>query len=267
MRNTCKVILLCSLQFLPLYSCPAYSAQQVDIIGDSNYPPYSFTHQGSAKGVYVDILKAVFERLPEYQVSISLMPWKRGLNYIKEAKRLAIFPPYYSPKSRPYMEHYSEPILLEKVMVVCNEDILKQQRNNWPSDYYGLRIANNRGFLTPGPEFFDAVKMGKLSLIVTKSAEHGLRMILLNRADCYVNSKLAIQWGLRQMQKRQLVNPFTVSLKFGALISQQWGYLGYSAATELFPYREHYRMQVDKVLRQMKKEGAISEIIERFINQ
>ncbi|MCJ8299728.1 MAG: transporter substrate-binding domain-containing protein [Pseudomonadales bacterium] len=267
MKSICKVILLCSLQFMLLYSLQIRAAQTVVIIGDDSYPPYSFIEHGVAKGVYVDILKAVFDQLPEYQVTISMMPWKRGLTYIKQGKRLAIFPPYYWPKSRPYMEVYSEPILLETVLVTCNEAILKDARNRWPADYFGLRIATNRGFLAPGPEFFDAVKLGKIFLTETKSTEHGLRMLLLNRIDCYVNSKLTIQWGLKQLQNQQRKEANTASLKFGAVISEQWGYLGYSAATEQFPYRQEFRLKVDEVLRQMKKEGAISQIIERFLNQ
>jgi len=266
MRVICKVILLCLLPLL-LFSWPSFGSQKVVIIGDDNYPPYSYLEQELAKGVYVDILKAVFDRLPEYQVTFSMMPWKRGLKYIKQAKRLAIFPPYYWPQSRPYMQVYSEPILLEQVVVTCNEQILKQQRNNWPADYFGLRVATNRGFLAPGPDFFQAVKLGKITLTETKSTEHGLRMLLLNRIDCYVNSKLTIKWALKQLQSAQGLNPLNQSLRFGAVISQQWGYLGYSSAVKQFPFRQDFRLQVDKVLRQMKKEGEIKEIIERFIKQ
>jgi len=138
MQVICKVILLCLLAFFLQYSWPSYASQKVVIIGDENYPPYSYLEQEVAKGVYVDILKAVFARLPKYQVTFSMMPWKRGLTYIKQAKRLAIFPPYYWPQSRPYMKAYSEPILLEQVVVTCNQAVLNQQRNNWPTDYYGF---------------------------------------------------------------------------------------------------------------------------------
>jgi len=92
-------------------------------------------------------------------------------------------------------------------------------------------------------------------------------MLLLNRIDCYVNSKLTIQWTLKQLKADQGLKPIAQSLKFGAVISEQWGYLGYSAEVKRFAYRDDFRLQVDQILRQMKKEGAIREIVERFINQ
>jgi hypothetical protein len=39
-----------------LLSGGLYASQTVELSGDKNYPPYSYTEKGIAKGVYVDIL-------------------------------------------------------------------------------------------------------------------------------------------------------------------------------------------------------------------
>lgn len=251
-----------------LISTSAFAAQKVVIIGDENYAPYSYVDGKKAKGVYIDIFKAIFDQLEDYDVSIRMMPWKRGLLYVKKGWSFAIFPPYYWPVKRPYIAPYSEPILLEKVVVVCNPDILEKPRPQWPNDYLGLNIGTNRGFLSPGPDFFSAAKQGKVNLIETENTQAGLQMLLLKRIDCYVNSKIAIQWNLKKIEREDTYHLKIDSLKFGVTISQQWAYLGYTAKNkEAFKFKADFQNKVDIIIREMKSKGEIEKIVHEFLNK
>ena len=72
----------------------------------------------------------MFSRIEGYNVSIKMLPWKRSLRKIEAGKELAVFPPYYWPKKRPYIAPYSEPLLLEQVVAICHENVLKGGRHN-----------------------------------------------------------------------------------------------------------------------------------------
>lgn len=88
------------------------------ILCDAGYPPYSYAEGDEAKGLYTDILRAAFKRMPGYRVDIRPMPWARGLAEVASGRAFALFPPYYRPSERPWMD-YSRPMLKEKVVVLC----------------------------------------------------------------------------------------------------------------------------------------------------
>ena len=76
-----------SLIAILLISAPTLAKQEVLVYGDINYPPYSFEEDGKPKGIYVDILKAAFAHMPDYDVTIKMIPWKRGLEYIRKQSK------------------------------------------------------------------------------------------------------------------------------------------------------------------------------------
>lgn len=53
---------------------------KVVLYGDDDYPPYCFVENGQFKGMYIDILKKVAEKLaPQYQIELESRQWTRGL--------------------------------------------------------------------------------------------------------------------------------------------------------------------------------------------
>jgi polar amino acid transport system substrate-binding protein len=241
---------------------------KVTIIGDYNYAPYSYVEDGKTKGLYPLILNQIFSRMKDYQVNLSMMPWKRGLAMIENNVSLGIFPPYFWPLKRPYITRYSEPIFLEKVIAVCNKEVLIESRTHWPTDFKGLTIGNNRGFLSPGLAFFELVKKQKITLVETNNSEIGLRMLLLKRIDCYVNSQLTIDWFLNKMRRRDIYKFLNNDFSEPIVISSQNAYLGYTKRNiQSFPYSDDFEKKVNNILVQMKKQGEIQEILKRFINQ
>ena len=240
----------------------------VEMLGDDNYPPYSYIENDQPKGIYVDILKAAFERLPDFEISFKMLPWKRGLALIEAGEAVAIFPPYHRLAERPFMQPYSEPILLEQVAVFCDASVFGVERPVWPDDYYGLRIANNRGFLTPGAAFFDAVKDGIIELNEVASARHGLRMLIQRRVDCYINDAQAIRWELNRLAEAGEFDPAASTIVRGAAAAAEWGYVGYTRrGGGNFPFKETLILRLDRELLAMKQAGEIDRIVDRFFTK
>ncbi|MCL9782070.1 ABC transporter substrate-binding protein [Vibrio sp. S4M6] len=246
-----------------IWTSSVVAQTKVTVYGDDSYPPYSYAENGKITGIYTVILKKVFSQMPDYDVSIQGVPWKRGLAQIKAGEIFALYPPYKRPKQRPYMQ-YDGPILDEKLVVVCQQSKLKTPRPNWPDDYIGLTIGNNSGFSAGGDKFHELVKAKKIKLDEVKGTERNLLKLISGRTDCYMNDALSIQWELKQLQKMGKYDG--KSIKEGAVISSEQGYLGIITDGKKFPFKQDFTQQYLKVLNEMKSSGEIDKIIKDFVN-
>ncbi|MDH3661330.1 MAG: transporter substrate-binding domain-containing protein [Alphaproteobacteria bacterium] len=264
-----RFLLLLPILPVLLASIPiAHAKTPVVILADDDYAPFSMkTSGGDADGLYLEILREAFARLSGYEVTVRPMPWKRGLKQIQQGRAFAIFPPYFWPEQRPYIASYSEPILNERVVVACRNDVFDDApRTAWPEAYYGLTIANNDGFLTPGQAFFDAVGKGRIELREVADVASGLIMMANGRVDCYVNGELAIHWETQRLRLAGKIREDGGWYTIGAEVSSNYGYVGYSRDGD-FPFREDFRRQLDETIRSMQAAGRIEAIVEGYINR
>ncbi|MGL5321442.1 MAG: transporter substrate-binding domain-containing protein, partial [Aeromonas veronii] len=93
----------------------AHAKTRVEILADAAYPPYSWQEGEEVRGIYADIIREVTSAMPDYEVVLKPMPWRRGLSMVEQGTAFAIFPPYYMPDTRPYMWPYSQPMLDEEL--------------------------------------------------------------------------------------------------------------------------------------------------------
>lgn len=238
------------------------AATQVKIYGDDSYPPYSFVEKGKLTGIYTVILERAFAQMPDYQVALKPWPWKRGLKAIESGDIFALYPPYNRPKQRPFME-YDMAILDEELVVFCSKKVLSKPRPNWPNDYLGLTIGNNAGFSAGGDAFWSAVKAKKIKVQEAKGTPKNLLKLIAGRVDCYMNDGLSIQWELKKLQSEGKYDG--ASLVKGATISAEQGFLGFATEGGKFAYKDDFKQQYLKVLKQMKESGEIDTIIADFL--
>ena len=166
---------------------------KVTVYADESYPPYSYKENGDIKGIYTLIAKTVFSRMKGYKVKIVAVPWKRGLKYLEDGTGFALYPPYFHVAKRPYIWPYSMPILDERVILFCTEDVFYQSvRSRWVEDYYGLTIGINAGFHLGGEKFWQAVKQGKVKVSEARGNTENLLRLGLKRIDCYLNDRISI---------------------------------------------------------------------------
>lgn len=242
-----------SLIFL-LFSTSASAAQKVTVYGDVSYPPYSYldaTKQPT--GIYVEILSEVFAKMPEYEVTIKLVPWKNGLNKVETGRGLAMFAPYYNEERSAWMD-LSEPILPEIIVVYGTEEKL-QGKSKWPEDFYGSTIGLNSGFspLSMGGKVLDeAFKSGKLTLDDGgKSNEISLKKLEAGRLDFYLNDRLIDISSTPTVKRSNIV------------VSENYGYVGFTRKADDFPYLIDFKSKFDKIIKEMKKSGAIDAIVKK----
>jgi polar amino acid transport system substrate-binding protein len=268
MKNAGWILLAAIFIFVPPYSGLCQTDIDVTVFCDDNYPPYSYEVAGEAEGIYVEILKNAFSLMEGYNIIIEPVPWKRGLRYLEKGYAFAIFPPYYRPKTRPYMWPYSEPILKEEVVVICRKETLEQiQADKWPEGYYGLKIGNNAGFELGGERFLSAVKDGKIILEEARGNRINILKLGLGRIDCYINDRLSILWELKEMKKIGLYDEGGKHSKLSeaAVISLENGYLGFSNTNNSeFYFKDDFVNKFNTIIVEMKESGEIEGILDKF---
>ncbi|CAM2865531.1 ABC transporter substrate-binding protein [Vibrio neptunius] len=238
---------------------------KVVVYGDDSYPPYSYGEDGVAKGIYSDILRRVFEQMPDYDIELVPVPWKRGLKMLKVGQGFALYPPYYYSDRRRYISPYSKPILDEEVVVFCHPDRIKERAlTQWPQDYLGLTVGVNEAFALGGQTFWDAVKSGDITLLEAKGNRPNIINLYEKKTDCYMNDRLSILWEIKRMTNEGLL-PQDWQLTLGAVVSSEQGYLGFTnRAPDSYPFKKDFIKKFNQSLNKLKETGEIDSIIKAY---
>ena len=62
----------------------AHAKTRVEILADAAYPPYSWQEGEEVRGIYADIIREVTSAMPDYEVVLKPMPWRRGLSMVEQ---------------------------------------------------------------------------------------------------------------------------------------------------------------------------------------
>jgi polar amino acid transport system substrate-binding protein len=258
--------------WLTLWLClasPAGAAIPVTILCDNGYPPYSYAENGEAKGLYSDILRAAFAQMPEYQVKIQPVPWRRGLDALAKGRAFALFPPYHRPDERPYMD-YSRPILEERVVVFVRTEVASERSiAAFPDDYIGLRIGINSGFsIVQNPLYHRMLEQGQLTQSLANDNRSNLLKLHLGRIDAYINDRLSILWELKRLQhKGELPSDAHEQFVEGPALAIEHGHLGVTNLNrKAFPYKDDFIQRLNASLDSLEAAGEIQKLIARYQN-
>lgn len=254
--------LLLSVSMLPAVA----ASTEVIIYGDADYPPYSFEEGKTQQGIYTKILQSAFAKMPDYQIRIELVPWKRGLRHLERGTGFALYPPYQN-KDRTYIEPYSEKILAESVYVFCQASVLQPFREKWPDDYMGLRIGINRGFSLGGEVFWQAVQDGKIEVEEASGSTKNLLKLATARTDCYMNDRLSILWEIKKLKASgEYSADHFDNIQEGALVAGEWGYLGFTNQDKgKFPFKDDFIEKFNAVILKMRNTGEIDDIVDAYV--
>lgn len=249
---------------LSIFTClPALANEAVTIYSDNNYAPYSFVENGKPAGIYVDIFNKAFSLMDGYTVTIKPVPWKRGVNLMKEGKGFALFPPYYRPQKRPFMD-YPVPVLDEGYSVITSQDFAGSGDKKWPEDYAGKKVGINSGFSVP-----DVEKARSLNVKIEEAAStrSNLMKLISGRMDAYIIDKNAGFWGLKQLKNAGEYD----AAKHGTLavatdISREQGYMGFTNRDKgRFAFRDDFIKKFVAAINQMKADGEIQAILDSYV--
>lgn len=259
MRNF-SLFLAVVLSFFILLPAMA-GAQEVVVYCDNNYAPYSFAKDGKASGIYTDIFTKAFSRMKGYEVTIKPVPWKRGVKLMEEGKGFALYPPYYRPKIRPFMD-YPVPILDEGYSILTAKASAGDGSKKWPDDFAGKKIGTNAGFSIPD---VDTAKGMGVKVEESATSRQNLLKLISGRIDGYISDKNAMLWELKQLKDKGEYGG-DPALAVAGNISEEQGYMGFTNRDNgAFGFKDDFVTQFVKVINDMKANGEIQAILDAYI--
>ena len=247
-------------------SARAEGATPLVIYGDDDYPPYSYVDNGQLKGIYTEIVREAVQSMPQYAVQLRPVPWKRGVLMLQTGEAFALYPPYSWRSERPYVR-YSVPLLMEQLVVLCNQDVLaKRALRQWPADYGGLHIGVNAGFLLGDAQQTAALQAASIVFDTAKGTRTNLLKLMRGRIDCYVSDRLSAQWELQRIAGDSRAGTPRQAIHETAQLASQQGHVGFTVRQPAqYPYRDDFIAQFNAAIVRMQHNGAIRRIVERAL--
>lgn len=241
----------------------------VELWGDGDYYPYSYVEDGRLTGLYPELIRKLANLMPEFEITLQPIPWKRGLLMLQRGEAFALFPPYQLPADRPFISSYSRALGTEHVVIVCRDDRVAEDFSGvWPDSYGGLTVSSNLGFLLQSGDFWEAgVAAGVKRLEFVSNMENLIQMAAIGRVDCYANDRKAIELTHAQLQARADLRKLPVQLqplRETTMLEARTAHVGYGHPDpQRYPFAQDFQRRFDSVL----SEYAASPAYEAFLQQ
>lgn len=254
------IFVAATIAFAAFSGCStAFAGQNVVLVSDESYPPYSYKDGDKAVGIYPEILRRVFAQMPAYTVTITPTPWKRALQMAEKGEVLGIVPPYYRKELRPWMG-YSDPIFEEKIVVVCSKEVAgKVAGKAYPADYAGLTFGNLAGSRAGGEALHAMADKSQLKIEEAKTTDQNLMKLAAGRIDCYVDDANTIESAWNKLAKTDA--KLQRNFDHAADVSVEKTYIGLTG-TNAFPFKDDFVKEFNVKLAELKASGEIDRIVQ-----
>ncbi|WP_245763926.1 substrate-binding periplasmic protein [Pseudoalteromonas denitrificans] len=221
-------------------------------ISHAYFEPYIWSDNGISKGIYVDILKEVFEKRMGMTIEFESFPWLRAQRRVESGKSDGMIT-LYTPERAEYTSTGKVPIFIETMglFTYINHPRLEQMKNIQSID--GIKDFQILTYLGDGVSIekfpgFD-VDYGAVDL---KSA---LKKLNLKRGDVLIQSKAVTLYNIKKLRlDNSIIQVPRVDfgvLEFKLCISKQ------SPFIDIIPV-------FDKVLSELIQDGTIQKIFKKY---
>jgi polar amino acid transport system substrate-binding protein len=213
--------------------------------------PYSFTQNGKVKGIGVELVKEAFRRMDQ-PVQVSIAPWARAMEQIRNGTVDGLFNVYRTPE-RELFADYSE--------LLQDETVVLFVRKNSPIEFRGdlaelsqHKFAAIRGY-SYGRTFDKAVADNVINNIELMTlTEQSLRMLVMNRTDVVPSGRHVGKYYLYQRGLQDSVRELSPPLETVPT------YLIFPKNSQL----ESIRQQFNKALQSMRNDDTYERIYQDF---
>jgi uncharacterized protein (TIGR02285 family) len=206
----CLGLMILALFVAIIFGPGAYGADgnggAVTLTGDS-WPPYLVGELGEEahSGIAVELVREIFARLPEADVSFPMIPWNRALREVETGTKDGFVMLLKTPERERYME-YTDPLFTAYNLVWYTTDSFPSGFG-WEElpDLSTHTIGVTRGY-SYGDEIDLAVVSGALSITPVPTVGHLFAMLARGRIDlALANDAVGYALALRYEQKAEIV--------------------------------------------------------------
>jgi len=227
-------------------------------VASLDYPPFQYQEQGKVKGIAADIVKELFKRLDQ-PIKINFYPFPRAIKNIQAGKSDVIFTFYHKKEREKFADYSKEALVDQTISLFVHQDS--------PIVYDGdLSKLNKYKFglvrFSYGRIFDEAVEKKVITRIsyVSKMSLN-MKKFLSRRFDILPSDRWVAYYYY--YSKANLEESKAITIKeLKPPIQSFPAYMGFSKAKNLSGLRD----KVDKVLKEMKKDGTYQAIIDGYID-
>jgi len=231
------------------------AAQQQIVFADSPYPPYVVGEVGSDQplgGTAVDLVRQLFDQLPDYQASFQLMPWKRVLRSLEEGTVDGVTMVAYTPERAAFLDFSAALVEYQLALFYSTEAF--PNGFNWRdlNDLSEFRIGVVEGYLSDSKMYEFVSEGAPLKLLRLSGTEDQLfGMLMRGRVDLICFKLGSGKTLLRQRGWTELIRPHQKPIYQGAY------HLGFSKA------QQHNELieQLNVLINQWKTNGKLKAIL------
>lgn len=247
-----NIVLLFVLLALPT----ATLAEPLKIIGDDDFPPFSFkAEDGSLVGSDINVLAELEKRLG-IEFEIELAPWKRLLLLTEQGKVAGSFALFDTPERREF-SHFTHPVHYSTYRLFTKKG--HSLDFNSIEDLYHKRIGIQAGFATH-PELEEAVKSGHIKFIQVFSHNDLFKRLTSGALDAIIGNKHVVQYKLKHEFKH-----LADDIEMGPAVQESRGaYLVLSKRSDI-ENLDDLQKKIKTTLEEMEKEGVTQKIIDQFM--
>lgn len=251
-----SLIVLCLMLWFPMQLL----GETLNIVGDDDFPPYSFKNQNQEiTGIDVDLLNEMASRM-NITVNIDLVPWKRLLLMTKNGDVSGSFSLFKTPERESYSLfthplHYSTYKLFTNKINPVKYDSLK--------DLYGKRIGKSAGFVISS-EFDEASARGDISVVEIYNFDATIKRLLKGGIDAFAGNELVIKYKL-QNTSNDVINVSNIIALPQALTTSRGGFFVLSKAYPLGD-KLTWQARITETLAEMERDGTYDRVIQKYIH-
>ncbi len=250
----CGLVLLSPLA---LFAAPAV----VTLAVDDTHAPYATAVDGQAAGLYVQLVQRAMQHLPDWELRLESMPWKRALVEAEQGRVDAVLPPYRHAE-RPWMAIYVGPLHVETIVLHCSAQSQLHAGLHWPGDFRGRRIGMIRGyFLTRTVQ--QAVEQGQVIKAEYRNGFDALAALQLGQVDCLADDRT----NLETLRQQALADPvwakrMPVQLEPPMLLSEEEAFVGISRKSlAARPELAEFAKALDTEIGELRRHGEIEKLM------
>lgn len=239
------IFLIANITFNSANGLEAFTASSED------YPPYEYMEHGEFKGLDIEIIRAVSKRLG-ITANIQFLPWSRAMQNVKMGRDDAIFPVFKTKEREKFLYYPSENISSEKNVLIVKYDSNKSAKSIEDIRGWRIGVAADNSY---GEEFDNFTEIIR---------------------DTSVNNDALIK---KLKGKKRLDAIIMNELVFDMVVKQK-GYEGWFRKLEYVPNEaglyiafskekgessKKLAEQFGSTLKQLKKEGVIQKILDKYL--
>ena len=142
------------------------------------------------------------------------------------------------------------------VVLCCHDAVMRRPCAHFPTDFAGLTIGVNTGFLL-SEKLMAPARQELLRLEAAKGNEANLKKLALRRIDCYASDRGAARHTARQLQGE--LAGYGFQLREVLELSSEATYIAYSAHNAP-SYKADFIEKMNAALRAMRQNGELARI-------